>query len=955
MRSSEAARGGAIAASVAGALAWLASSPCRRSPSPPTRPRRRAARRRPAQLRRGTRASSATRWALVIVVVIGIPALLVTLAYVRRPDGLARRDRPTDSAPRHGRLRTCRRAPWRARTAAHENIVLLAIPVKSVSICHEPQCLPNPHMPPPLPRTRPTGRRDAHRSRRRRVSLACTRTRSGRGARPAGSATTGSTTAATAATGWTTSSGSSRRPSRAPRRRRSRRSLAPCGSPPRRGSRAAAQTLTEIVGRAGPPRRPRRGRLAAGGPRSRPRRGVPPDPPRHRRRAGRDLGAPAGRPRPAGDRRRRAGDHRGTAAPARRRSLFDARPRVSPSRSTRGPGRTRPAPVLGMGTDELVVRIPGGEAPWGILVLAGRDGARTGRRHPARRCDRPHAGRARPRRQRDRAGHDPPAPERGPAARRDRPRLPARRRRRRPRPVRPRTGAVRRGPRGGRSCATPRAGSRRPAAPASPRSFLAIARELEGIAHRQPRHPAPPAGPAARPGRAALVQPDPRGRGPGGRRHACSRRRSSTATSSTASCTSPTTGRTAGARATSTAPRRSPATRRSPSAPRGRSGGWRRGPRSSSRSSGSARASRASPTCREIGHAIATELRQLIDYENARVYRVRDESLVPVAMQGSRRGLRGREHRAADRRGRRGHHGLGRPVPRPAAGRRHGQRPARGHDPRHASRTSTSRCCSRRWSTRACASASSSWSSSGCASSPRTTCGCSSSTRRSPPRRWPTPTRPQRLRQQSDALERQLRAQQALLRITESILTTLDQREVLDQITDRLGSLIQCDNIAIEVVERPTGLLVPLTARGVHAEEYLAPWEPGETGIATWVVEHNEAVLIEDEAADERVNHFRDTSHAGGQPDRRPPPRAERRGRRPDPRAARYASSRSTSRSSSSSSCSRRRSRSPCATRRPSRRPRCGHGRTTSPGCSTTGRSRTGSGEASRRATRSAS
>jgi diguanylate cyclase (GGDEF)-like protein/excisionase family DNA binding protein len=122
----------------------------------------------------------------------------------------------------------------------------------------------------------------------------------------------------------------------------------------------------------------------------------------------------------------------------------------------------------------------------------------------------------------------------------------------------------------------------------------------------------------------------------------------------------------------------------------------------------------------------------------------------------------------------------------------------------------------------------------------------------------------ERLRRQSDALERQLRAQRELLSTTESILTTLDQRAVLEQITERLGSLIQCDNIAIEVVERPTGLLVPLTARGVHAEDYLAPWEPGETGIATWVVDHNEPVLIEDESTDERVNHFRDTGTLQG-------------------------------------------------------------------------------------------
>jgi len=120
------------------------------------------------------------------------------------------------------------------------------------------------------------------------------------------------------------------------------------------------------------------------------------------------------------------------------------------------------------------------------------------------------------------------------------------------------------------------------------------------------------------------------------------------------------------------------------------------------------------------------------------------------------------------------------------------------------------------------------------------------------------------LREQSSALERRLRAQRELLRVTESILTTLDQREVLEGITDSLGTLIQCDNIAIEAVERPTGLLVPLTARGIHADDYLAPWEPGETGIATWVVDHNEPVLIEDERTDPRVNHFRSIGQIDG-------------------------------------------------------------------------------------------
>jgi len=41
--------------------------------------------------------------------------------------------------------------------------------------------------------------------------------------------------------------------------------------------------------------------------------------------------------------------------------------------------------------------------------------------------------------------------------------------------------------------------------------------------------------------------------------------------------------------------------------------------------------------------------------------------------------------------------------------------------------------------------------------------------------------------------------------------------------------------VAIEVLDPATGLLTPLTARGVHAAYYLESWEPGETGVATWV------------------------------------------------------------------------------------------------------------------------
>jgi GAF domain-containing protein len=86
------------------------------------------------------------------------------------------------------------------------------------------------------------------------------------------------------------------------------------------------------------------------------------------------------------------------------------------------------------------------------------------------------------------------------------------------------------------------------------------------------------------------------------------------------------------------------------------------------------------------------------------------------------------------------------------------------------------------------------------------------------------------LRAQTATLERQLRSQRELLHITESILVTLDSRAVLDQITDRLDSVVHSDNIAIELLDRAAGVLRPLTAKGVNADQYLEAWLPGEEG-----------------------------------------------------------------------------------------------------------------------------
>ena len=59
-------------------------------------------------------------------------------------------------------------------------------------------------------------------------------------------------------------------------------------------------------------------------------------------------------------------------------------------------------------------------------------------------------------------------------------------------------------------------------------------------------------------------------------------------------------------------------------------------------------------------------------------------------------------------------------------------------------------------------------------------------------------------------------------------------------------------------------MLTPLMARGVHADEYIKPWEPGEEGLATWVLAHGEPQLVRDELRDPRIHQFASTGDVEG-------------------------------------------------------------------------------------------
>jgi diguanylate cyclase (GGDEF)-like protein len=122
----------------------------------------------------------------------------------------------------------------------------------------------------------------------------------------------------------------------------------------------------------------------------------------------------------------------------------------------------------------------------------------------------------------------------------------------------------------------------------------------------------------------------------------------------------------------------------------------------------------------------------------------------------------------------------------------------------------------------------------------------------------------QRLREQSAALEQKVRSQRQLLRLTESILTTYDVPGLLEATAERLGDLVAADNFVIDLVDRATGELLPKVARGSDAEFYLRPHYPDRVGLANWVVERNQPQNVEDQYDDDRCVPFdRGRVHGG--------------------------------------------------------------------------------------------
>ena len=110
----------------------------------------------------------------------------------------------------------------------------------------------------------------------------------------------------------------------------------------------------------------------------------------------------------------------------------------------------------------------------------------------------------------------------------------------------------------------------------------------------------------------------------------------------------------------------------------------------------------------------------------------------------------------------------------------------------------------------------------------------------------------QLLRAQSERLERQLDAQRELMQATESILSTLDPRAVMEEIAERIGGLVPADMLALTVREPATGALQTLFSRGSDPDLISPETHPDSLAIGDWVLRHATTLRLQSGSDDTR-------------------------------------------------------------------------------------------------------
>ena len=111
----------------------------------------------------------------------------------------------------------------------------------------------------------------------------------------------------------------------------------------------------------------------------------------------------------------------------------------------------------------------------------------------------------------------------------------------------------------------------------------------------------------------------------------------------------------------------------------------------------------------------------------------------------------------------------------------------------------------------------------------------------------------ERLHAQSETLARQVSSQRELLRVTESILGTLDTQALLEEIAERLNTLVEVDNLSVMLHDPATERLNTIFAVGLHAEQVRRLSLSTDDSISGLVLHNGEAILVTDELADARM------------------------------------------------------------------------------------------------------
>jgi diguanylate cyclase (GGDEF)-like protein len=108
----------------------------------------------------------------------------------------------------------------------------------------------------------------------------------------------------------------------------------------------------------------------------------------------------------------------------------------------------------------------------------------------------------------------------------------------------------------------------------------------------------------------------------------------------------------------------------------------------------------------------------------------------------------------------------------------------------------------------------------------------------------------ERLERQQATLERQLAGERRLLDVSEQLVSTLDPRQVLEQIADTIGSVVHYDRLTIYHHVRESGGIEPVLSRGDSGAVPVsdASSHAMDEGLTSWVIGRGDAVCANDVA-----------------------------------------------------------------------------------------------------------